>query len=580
MTARPFRVLRLHLDSGKADVLNFGDMTLHIGGSGLAAALYDEFGLIDAPHDHPDQPLIFAIGPLTGYFPLMSKVVCGFKSPYHQQYAESHAGGRLALAIRFSGYDALIFTGRAPRPSAACVSSRSLQVKDTTFLWGASALTSGRILRRTFPGNSGHRSILRIGPAGETGSAYACINVDTFRHFGRLGAGTVMGAKNLKGIVIQGDADLPLPDDAKTYNKLFRKVYEDMTATDMMRKYHNLGTPINVIPLNELNSLPLENLQKTTDPKAVNISGETFAKDLLLRNAACSGCPVGCIHLGMLRRQFQDDHRFMYRQVTYDHEPIFAMGAMLGIYDGGDVLLLLDDAEKQGLDCMSAGVALAWATEAVQKGEINKEQTIVPLAFGDANNYSEAIWHIGHASNDFYKALAQGAMHAASIYGGEDYACVLGQEMAGYATGEVFWIAQGLGFRHSHLDSGGYSYDQKHREQDVDKAVNFMVTDEQARCLLTSLVSCLFARGVYNDGLIAECLQSMGLDELAEDTAEASARVQRLRWNLRVRTGYDPTSVRIPKRFMEVVTWKGPQSQEYLDALKERYSREIMKLAE
>ena len=39
---------------------------------------------------------IFAIGCLTGYFPLMSKTVAGFKSPYHDQYAESHAGGRLA----------------------------------------------------------------------------------------------------------------------------------------------------------------------------------------------------------------------------------------------------------------------------------------------------------------------------------------------------------------------------------------------------------------------------------------------------------------------------------------------------
>ncbi len=580
MTGRPFRVLRIHLDSGKGDVLHFGDVNECIGGSGLAAALYNEFGLPDAPYDHPDQPLIFAIGPLTGYFPLMSKVVCGFKSPYHEQYAESHAGGRMALAMRFTGYEAVVFTGRAPQPSAANVSSRGFQVRDATFLWGASALTSGRILRRTFPGSSGHRSILRIGPAGETGSSYACINVDTFRHFGRLGAGSVMGSKNLKGIVIQGDANLPLPDDAKGYNKIFRKVYEDMTATDMMRKYHNLGTPINVIPLNELKSLPLENLQKTTEPKAVNISGETFAKDLLLRNAACSGCPVGCIHLGMLRRQFQDDHRFMYRQVTYDHEPIFAMGAMLGVYDGGDVLLLLDDVEKQGLDCMSAGVALAWATEAMEKGVLTEEQTKVALRFGGTDGYREAIWNLGHASNDFYKALAKGALHAADIYGGSDYACVLGQEMAGYATGEVFWVAQGLGFRHSHLDSGGYAYDQKHKEQDVEKAVDFLVGDEQARCLLTSLVSCLFARGVYNDELLAECLQSVGLNDLAADMHNASGRVQRMRWNLRVRTGYDPAGVRIPKRFMEVVTWKGPQSQDYLDALKARYAGEIMKLAE
>ncbi|MDO9574797.1 MAG: hypothetical protein Q7I94_07365, partial [Candidatus Contubernalis sp.] len=38
---------------------------------------------------------------------------------------------------------------------------------------------------------------------------------------------------------------------------------------------------------------------------------------------------------------------------------------------------------------------------------------------------------------------------AASNYGGEDFACVLGQEMAGYATGPIFFVSQAMGFRHS-----------------------------------------------------------------------------------------------------------------------------------
>ncbi len=81
---------------------------------------------------------------------------------------------------------------------------RHLEVKDVQFLAGKDVFSTGKILRSMFPG-SGHRSILRIGPAGERLSAMACINADTYRHFGRLGSGAVMGAKNLKGIVIQGD---------------------------------------------------------------------------------------------------------------------------------------------------------------------------------------------------------------------------------------------------------------------------------------------------------------------------------------------------------------------------------------
>jgi aldehyde:ferredoxin oxidoreductase len=96
------------------------------GGSGLAALLFEKYALLDKPWDEPGQPLIFTIGPLTGYFPLMSKTVCAFKSPYHDQFAESHGGGRSALSLRFADYDALVITGRAKTPSALIVGSRQI----------------------------------------------------------------------------------------------------------------------------------------------------------------------------------------------------------------------------------------------------------------------------------------------------------------------------------------------------------------------------------------------------------------------------------------------------------------------
>jgi aldehyde:ferredoxin oxidoreductase len=223
---------------------------------------------------------------------------------------------------------------------------------------------------------SGHRSILRIGPAGERGSPMAGINADTYRHFGRLGCGAVMGIKNIKGIAIQGDAPFLLPDN-KDYPKLFEEVYKQLTDTDMMMKYHDIGTPINVIPLNKLKALPVRNLQQTSDPNIAGISGERFAEVALLRNNACSGCPVGCIHIGFVREQFAKEHRFLYRQVSYDHEPIFATGSMLGVLDCFRVLDIIDVVERMGLDVMSGGVALAWATEALEKGIISEKETII-----------------------------------------------------------------------------------------------------------------------------------------------------------------------------------------------------------
>jgi aldehyde:ferredoxin oxidoreductase len=578
MIRNDFRILKINLSSGEGVYETVEGIERVAGGSGLAALLFNLYGHADKPWDDPDQPLIFAIGPLTGYFPLMSKTVCAYKSPYHNQYAESHGGGRSALALRFANVDALVITGRANRLSCLSISSDHFEVKEAHYMRGMDVFRTGRMLRHMF-GSSGHRSILRIGPAGERKAATACINADTYRHFGRLGGGGVMGTKNLKAIVIIGNKVFDLPE-GDSYGKLFRDVYQKMTDTDLMKKYHDLGTPANIASLNEMRALPIRNLLQTTDPEIAGITGERFASDALLRNHACSGCPVGCIHVGYVRERFTEENRYFYLQVSYDHEPIFAVGAMLGVTDCFAVLGIIDSVEKVGLDVMSAGVCLAWATEAAEKGLISEKETLAPLRFGDASGYRQAVRHLGVGTNDFYRLLSQGVKEATTRYGGTDFACVLGQEMAGYATGEVFFVSQALGFRHSHLDSAGYSYDQKTTEKNVNKAIDFLVEDEKGRALLTSMVSCLFARNVYTDEVVSQCLTSIGYTELAGQLDAVASRVQRLRWNLRFASGFNPDEVTIPKRFGEVTTVKGPIDMPYLDALKKEYGKRIRILAD
>jgi aldehyde:ferredoxin oxidoreductase len=571
-----FRILLVDLAIGRGNVVTLEGRDTFVGGSGLAALLYSKYGHPERPWNDPDQPLIFAIGPLTGYFPLMSKTVCAFKSPYHDQYAESHAGGRSALALRFADLDALVVTGKAATPSCIAVGSRDLVIKELPFVWGKDVFETGKMLRKLVKRGGGHRTMLRIGPAGESGSAMACINADTYRHFGRLGGGAVMGIKNLKAIVIEGDASFSLPE-SKEYPKVFQEAYTKLTGKDMM-KYHDIGTPINMAVLNETKMLPIRNLQRTTDPAMASITGEQFADNVLLRNSACAGCPVGCIHIGFVRERFQKEHRYIYRQVSYDHEPIFAVGSMLSVVDPFQVLAIIDVSEKAGLDVMSAGVALAWATEAVEKGFISEKETIVPLAFGNSENYKQAMQLLGEGSNDFYRLLAQGTRKAAEQYGGKDFACVLGQEMAGYATGEVYFASQALGFRHSHLDSGGYSFDQKEKGKDLSKAIDFLVKDEQGRVLLTSMVACLFARGVYTDELLTRCLHSVGYTYLAENLGPVSRNVQQLRWKIRLASGFRPEDVVIPERFYEVETVKGPVDRAFLTGLIQEYAKAIRQL--
>ena len=573
-----FRILVVNLSLAKGQIIQLDGRNTEVGGSGLAALLYNKYGHPELPWNAPEQPVIFAIGPLTGYFPLMSKTVCSFKSPYHDQYTESHAGGRSSLSLCFANLDALVITGKSKRLCALSVSSRSLEFKDVDFIKGMGVNETGKILRGMSTG-SGHRTIMRIGPAGENGAAMSCINVDTYRHFGRLGGGAALGAKNLKGIIIHGDAIFPHPDN-KEYTKLFAEVYKQVTATDMMKKYHNLGTPANMQGLNDIESLPWRNLQATSDPGIKGINGQRFATDTLLRNSACSGCPVGCIHVGFVREMFDADHRYTFKQVAYDYEMLFSLGSMLGVTDARSVLNILDVIEKTGLDAISGGVALAWATEATEKGFITQKETLVPLSFGDAVNYQQATDMLANGSNDFYKLLSQGSLKAAAEYGGSDFACVLGQEMAGYATGEAYFAAQSLGFRHSHLDSSAYSFDQKHSEQDVKGIVDFLITDEAGRAFMTSMVSCLFARGVYKNEMLADCLSAVGYHEIAANIEPAGVHIQKLRWKSRIATGFAPDDITIPKRFYKIKTWKGPVDGDYLDSLKSAYGKAIIKLAE
>ena len=252
-----------------------------------------------------------------------------------------------------------------------------------------------------------------------------------------------MGGKNLKAMIVLGDGHVNLPE-GREYSDLYKDIYKEVTESEVMRKYHDLGTPVNVLVLNAIQSLPWRNLQATQSEHAESISGERFAEQLLLRQTACSGCPVGCIHVGLLREMFAREHEFIYRQVSYDHEPIFAMGTMLGMTRPSDVLTLIEEADRQGLDVMSTGVALAWATEALEKGVISESETLVPLSFDDVHEYRRAIEHVAVGTNDFYRLLAQGTEKAAAAYGGRDFACVLGQENGRLRHGRGLFRVPGL----------------------------------------------------------------------------------------------------------------------------------------
>jgi aldehyde:ferredoxin oxidoreductase len=71
----------------------------------------------------------------------------------------------------------------------------------------------------------------------------------------------------------------------------------------------------------------------------------------------------------------------------------------------------------------------------------------------------------------------------------------------------------------------------------------------------------------------------VGYRNLAENMDSVARRVQNMRWQMRMKTGFDPGSVKIPERFKQVVTWKGPLDTNYLDSLQKVYAQKIQEMA-
>ncbi|MBW2545283.1 MAG: aldehyde ferredoxin oxidoreductase family protein [Deltaproteobacteria bacterium] len=546
----------------------------YMGGAGIAARLLHEECPEGCDPLGPENPIIFAVGPLTALFPLASKTVAMFKSPLTGNLGESHCGGRSAVAVRMAGYGAIVIKGASSIPVYLSIDGNQVYFCDASSLWGMGNFSSGRIIRENETG-AGLRTIMRIGKAGERLVSYACVTSETFRHFGRLGLGAVFGSKKLKAIVVSGKSSLPV-SDKKIYRKIYDEVYKTAVNSPVMKKYHDLGTAENIMPLNDFGGLPTRNLKEARFEGASGISGETFAQQYLGRRLACSHCPVGCIHIAALREPYEDESYFYKTSmISYDYEPIYALGTMLGISSAADFLKLMDRVEESwGMDAMSLGVILAWATEARERGLISEKETGgVELEWGNVGEYIRAAGNIVSQPNDFYRALARGVEYAASIYGGENFALSFGgNEMPGYHTGPGAHLGVLIGARHSHLDSGGYSIDQKtlvNRKMRPEELVDTLLDEERWRQVLSSLVVCFFARGIYSPELVTRLLGVAGFELSTDDLQRIGREIHSEKYRFKIREGFAVDRVRIPERIFETPSPIDWMNESYIkDALK------------
>lgn len=241
-----------------------------------------------------------------------------------------------------------------------------------------------------------------------------------------------------------------------------------------------------------------------------------------------------------------------------------------------EVLQLIEAVEDFGLDAMSTGVVLGWATEAYMNNLITIDQTQVPLSFGNTENYLKIIESIAYKKSDFFIALAEGVDKASDIYGGKDYAMAFSKnEMAGYHTGYGMILGSVVGARHSHLCNGGYSIDQSMKEFNKEKLVEAIFSEEKERCMLNSLIICLFARKVYDIKTILSALNSIGNSYSDEDLTAISERIYKTKLRIKKALGFDQSNVKLPKRLFQTPSLSGKLDENTAYELIDMYNEKI-----
>ncbi len=547
-------VLYINLSNESFEIRERSDLKKYLGGSGLAFELFtEEVDLSKEPLDE-SQPIVIAAGFLAPFFPVATKSMAVFYSPLNGNLGESHAGGRLALAMKLSSLSAIVIKGRANSLRYLLIRDGQVYFKTAEHLKSLKATETATYIREK-ESDAGLRSILRIGPAGEKSVSFSSVVVDTYRHFGRLGLGAQFGAKNIKALIISGSGKKDFKiNNFSQYRELFESLHTKILG-GLMKKYHELGTAENVIVLNELKALPTNNLTDNSFEKISEITGESLAEHNLTRKFACAGCPLGCIHIATIRRRFDKEEEWERVDIAYDYELIYALGSLIGIGDRVLLLSMMEKVEEYGLDAIYTGVFLSYLIEAFKRGLISKEEILIEnIDFGNYEAFKAVLKHLVSENNEFYSLARQGIHRLTERYGGDDFALLAYKNaIAGYHTGYGNLLGQHIvGIRNAHTDNAGYSLDQYMRSfKDISEVVNKLYEEEIFRAAFNCTGICLFARKAYDRDILKSCVNALNMEFSVEDLISLGEEIYLKKLAFKIKKGFNLKDYRFPKRFFE-----------------------------
>jgi len=446
----------------------------YIGGKGIATKL-----LFDIPPKinpfHPDNVLIFGVGPLTGIpLPGSSRMAAVFKSPLTFGYGESQCGGFIGYEMRKTGIDFLYITGKAEKPVYIVVEDQDIKIKNADHLWGKDSYEVEDILKKDEGGE-----IISIGQAGENLVRFACASHRKGRQFGRCGIGAVMGSKKLKAIVIKGSGKIEFADLEGL--KEFRRWMQENIVSKLssLTKY---GTPAISILTNEVGALPTRYWQEGSFEEFEKINPNVLNK-YLKRSTACYACPVAC---GKMRSIGEVEVE------GPEYETLYALGSLCYNSDPEVLIKANELCDRYGLDTITVGNVIAFYMACSEAGEVEEK-----VVFGDNKGILELIRKITFREG-VGDILAEGTrIVAEKLNVSVEPVHVRGLEPAGYDPRALYGM--GLGYATSqrgacHLRSCAYRanlagvVDPQSPEGQAEMVKDY----EDLYCIVDSLVFCRF----------------------------------------------------------------------------------------
>ena len=355
--------------------------------AGRGANMFYLYRLLDETLNplHPDIPLIFGSGVLTGIVPSAARGNATSWSPESGVLMDSNAGDYFPSFIRMNGIDHLVLYGQASSWTLLHVKHGDISFVDAAPYVGLDNID----LRERIPNDFGGTwtrdlAMVNITRAGENLVLTSAIMAGPKACYARGGPGAKMGSLKLKAIVVQGQTrDFETAQPYKGYNRTIAQKLLDTSVVKHALK--TMGTPFLYRPSRMLGAMGTKNNQLTTWTEKLDAEHITPYRSGM---TGCFRCPVNCRPLNDLKTGDRYGSGDGPEYVT-----LGKFGPNVGIDRIESVIRLNNICNDLGFDTASTGSSIAWAMELYQRGLITRKDTQgLDLTWGNAEAVEELLF--------------------------------------------------------------------------------------------------------------------------------------------------------------------------------------------